>query len=215
MQIDSRARLKIGVIDEGFYEGGVRTFVDDFSKALSREGYIVKIADLSRYSVKELNSFDILHFSNFLIWRYHWKLLVARHPVKVLTVHGWVLKETLYNIKRNWPDLRKVVYIPLNFLMLKLSPLFFDSITCPSVSTAEENNLKNAIIISNAIFPKSYTNVDAIDLREKSDEVIFVTYTSIGGLKNVSLNRTIRVVAKLNKILKSKRITLLVFGKDY
>lgn len=210
-------KLKIGVIDVATHEGGVRTFVDNFSKALGREGYIVKIVDLSRYTVKELNNFDILHLQTF-IGKYHWKLLFARHPVKVLTVHGWVLKEKLNSISRsrnrNWTGLRMVLYFPLMFLMWNLVTLFFDFITCPSVRTAEENNLNNAIIISNAIFPKSYANVDVICLREKPDEVLFATYASGGGLKNVTLDRTIRVVEKLNKIIKSKSITLMVFGKN-
>ncbi len=219
------SRVKIGVIDVSEREGGVRTFIDNFSKALRRQGYIVKTIDFERASVGELNSFDILHFSNpFLrsvdrsILKYVWKLLFTRHPRKVLTVHGWVRKEILYTRSQNWrrsADSGAIVSVLLKFLMWKLVPLFFDSITCPTTRTANENKLKNAFVISNAIFPEYYSSIDPVDLSMKTSEVLFVTYVSIGGLKNVALNRTIRVVRKLNKILKSKKVKLLVFGKDY
>lgn len=211
--------FKVGVVNVSEREGGRRTFVDNFYEALKREGYDVCLIDLDKISMEVLNSFDILHFSAHFWGRHMWKVLLATHPKKLLTIHGWVKKENLYTLKQAGLSLsallRELIYSLLSLLFLRTAPLFFDATTCPSRKTSEENGLSNAIIISNAIFPEHFEDIREIDLRKSQDEILFVTYVSIGGLKNVAITRTMDVVEGLNEVLEGKKATLLVFGKDY
>jgi len=208
--------VKIGIINTFDKVGGRRTFIDEFSDVLKKKGYTVKVVDLNMVSVGELNNFDILHFSDHYLRMNAWKLLLVNHPKKILTVHGWVKKETVHELKHGRPDFRTVAGGLLSLAIWNVVPLLFDIITCPSKRTAEENGLKNAIVMSNAISSKYCESVGEIDdARTKPIEILFVTYVSIGGLKNVGLTQTIRVVKKLNEILNNRKVALLVFGKDY
>jgi glycosyltransferase involved in cell wall biosynthesis len=211
--------LKVGVVDVTEREGGRKTFVDNFFMALREEGYRVHLVDLDRVSLSMLNSFDVLHFSTHFLGKQMWKLLLSSHPKKVLTIHGWVKKERLFAPRYADIDLRtsvqEILYSFLSLVFLRIAPFLFDAITCPSKDTAEENGLKNVTIISNAIFPEYFDNIDKIEVRKQSNQILFVTYVSIGGLKNAAIVRTVEVVEKLNGILKSGKVVLLIFGKDY
>lgn len=211
--------LKIGIIDVSEREGGRRAFIDNFYKALKKEGYAVDFVDLKKASVDVLNSFNILHFSSHFWGKQLWKLLLATRPKKILTIHGWVMKERLHDLRHMGlgfrASCREFIYSLLSLVFLRIAPLLFDAITCPSKRTAEENRLKTAAIISNALFPEYFRNIDEINVRRKQNDVLFVTYVSIGGLKNVAVARTLKVVRRLNEVLKRRKVTLLVFGKDY
>jgi glycosyltransferase involved in cell wall biosynthesis len=98
---------------------------------------------------------------------------------------------------------------------LRIAPLLFDAIICPSESTAEENGLKNARIISNALFAEDFEKVNGISARMVSNEILFVTYVGIGGLKNLAIDRVLDIVERLNGSLKNGKVTLLIFGKEY
>lgn len=223
LQIKSRdhtsrnVRFNIGIVDVLETQGGRRAFIDSFLKALCREGHTVKIIRLDTVSVGELNSFDILHFSTHYLSLNLWKLLFARHPKKILTVHGWIQSEVLWAM-RNQSNLRTKIAGLLSLLTMKLMPLFFDLTTCPSRRTADENNLRNAVIISNAIFPEYFENISEIKTPRNQNEVWFVTYASAGGSSDI-LKMTIlnikEVVEKLNELLKNRKVKLMIFGKDY
>jgi glycosyltransferase involved in cell wall biosynthesis len=215
--------FKIGIIDVAEREGGRRTFVDNLYRALKENGHDVHIVDFNTASLDMLNSFDILHFSSHFMEKQTWKLLLVRllvrHPKKLVTIHGWVGKEKWYSLKHTKPKFgalyRKFINYLLNLAFLRISPFLFDAITCPSESTAEENGLKNARIISNALFAEDFEKINGISARRASNEILFVTYVSIGGLKNLAIDRVLDTVVRLNEALKSGRVTLLIFGKDY
>lgn len=213
--------LKVGVVNVNEKKGGRRTFVDDFCKALKREGYEVHLVDINEASLNTLNSFDVLHFSAHFLGKPMWKVLLATHPRKVLTIHGWVKKENLYilnqtSVQSGFRALCQMfLYSLLSSIFLKILFIVFDAVTCPSENTAKENGIKNVAVITNALFTECFSNVDTIDVRHTQNEILFVTYVSVGGLKNVTVDRTIRAVKKLNESLKHQKATLLVFGKDY
>jgi len=213
--------FKLGVVNVLDKEGGRRTFVDDFCRALRREGYAVSLIDLDTISWRALNGFDILHFSADFLGRNMWKVFLAQHPKRVLTIHGWIKKEKLHALKhtRLQPGLRalcRVFFFDLfSLAFLRMAPFFFDAITCPTENTVAENGLRNVTIISNALFVERFCKVDGIDIRRGQDEILFTTYVSMGGLKNVAVGNTVRVVDRLNQILKDRKVILLIFGKDY
>jgi hypothetical protein len=213
--------FKVGVVNVNDREGGRRTFVDNFYEALRREGYNVHLIDLAKISLGALNSFDILHFSADFLGKYMWKVLLATHPKKLLTIHGWIKKENLHALKHTGVQLglgalcRMFFFDLFSRAFLKTASIVFDATTCPSKYTAAENGLRNVTIISNALFPERFCNIDDINVRRGQDEILFVTYVSIGGLKNVAVDKTIEVVRKLNQVLNDRKVILLVFGKDY
>jgi glycosyltransferase involved in cell wall biosynthesis len=213
--------FKVGVVNVNDTEGGRRPFVDNFYEALRREGYNVHLIDLDKISLKALNNFDILHFSAVFLGKHMWKVLLATHPKKLLTIHGWVKKESSYRFKHTRVQLglgascRMFFFDLFSLAFLKTAPIVFEAITCPTKHTAAENDLRKVTIISNAIFTERFCNIDEIDVRRGQDEILFVTYISIGGLKNVAVNKTIEVVRKINQVLKDRKVILLIFGNDY
>lgn len=205
---------KIGIVDVDELEGGRRTFIDDFARALIEKGYDAHIIDIRTISLGELNRFDILHFSTHYFGINTWKLLLAYRPKKILTVHGLVAKEILYTLKNGKPNLKTAMGGVLSLVLWNVAPLFFNAMTCPSKRKKEDNNLKSASVITNAIFPEDYLGITPIDVREIRNDVILVTYSSVGGFGR-NLERIVRIVCKLNRKLEKKRAILLIFGTKF
>jgi glycosyltransferase involved in cell wall biosynthesis len=200
--------LKIGVVDVLEKEGGRKSFIRNFTRALQQEGCEAKIVNLTTASIGELNTFDILCFSDHFFGLQTWKLFLISNPKKILTVHGWVTKETILALKHS--KTREKLSVLSSLVTWSFIPSLFDVLTCPTINTARENNLKDAVIISNAVDPACLV-AQQTDLPD--NEILVVTYTSIGGLKSVAVNRVIKATAKLNAILKDKKIRLMIFGK--
>ena len=211
---------KIGVVDIRKRKGGVRTFIDNFSCSLRKRGYTADILDLSKTPLSILNSYDILHFSEFWPGWHAWKLLFLRHPKKILTIHGAVEKEIKHRLKKaRLPFSDRIIEV-LNWLLWCFAWLPFDEITCPSARTAGANGLRarmrsrarNVKKISNGIFPDEYREVTSINVKSNSKQVVFVTYSNFGGLEDEGMVRVINVIKKLNQFSSERSIILLVFG---
>jgi len=205
--------LRIGIVDVQARTGGVRTFIDKFAQALNKSGYIVRVLDISKTSLSTLNSFDILHFSNYFLGVHTWKLLFVKRPKKIITIHGWIKKEVWYAIKHDGLGLRAIIGGLLNLSLWKIFPLLFDAVSCPNEATAEESGLKNAKIIPNCIFPEDYQNILPIDVRLRPNELVFTTYISLSGLEERVIDKIIRVVNKVNQMLTQQSVVLLIFGR--
>ena len=209
---DNLDLMRVGIIDVNVKQGGVRTFIDNFTVALEKQGFEVKLIDFQEAPLSYLNSFDILHFSRPYLGIQSWKLLFITHPKKVLTIHGWIKKEFTHYLKNGYPSFIERVKIIMALSTWQITVRLFDLITCPSKTTANENGLKSALIVSNAIFPDNYCKIPRICIKSASKEIVFSTYSSVGGLKDESVSRVIEVITKLNKLLVTEKITLLVFG---
>ena len=59
---------------------------------------------------------------------------------------------------------------------------YFSRITCPSRNTVIKNKLKDAIIISNFVFPEKYIGLNK-KFRKPKNKILFVAYSSGGGGK--------------------------------
>lgn len=204
-----RGRIKIGVVAVVDKKGGRKTFINNLSKALVQYGYNARLVTLEEASISELNDFDVLCFSDCFFGKNTWKILFVR-PKKILTVHGWVKKEAILELKRN--TFKVKIRILVSLISWKILPSFFKIITSPSINTAKVNGLKHVEIIKNGIFINDYSAILPIDIRTNDHQFVFVTYSSAGGL-NLSTERVIRVLYKLNEQLKDKgQVILLVFG---
>jgi glycosyltransferase involved in cell wall biosynthesis len=190
-------------------EGGRKTFVKNFVKALQNEGYQASLVDMTKASLKELRNFDVLCFSDHFFGIHSWKLLFVRSPKKILIVHGWVKKETIFAL--NHSNLKEKISILSSLFAWAFIPTLFDAVTSPTERTAQENKLKGALIISNAVEGKIQENNQNDSPEAK--ELIFTTYTSIGGLKSTALDRVIRITLRLNERLTENKVHLMVFGK--
>jgi glycosyltransferase involved in cell wall biosynthesis len=206
MELNPR-NIKIGIVDLKEI-GGRKTFIDNFYKCLKKYGYNVSLINLTNITVKELNKFDILHFSN--IKGVHKIFLLNRNVKKILTIHGWI-NEEVFGLMRH-EKFHKKVGLLVKLFLWKILPIFFDAIVYPTEDTANKNKF-NGTVISNGIFIDEYKNIKSKDLRNNKSEIVFISYSSPGGLKEWVLNKTIDIVNDLNKIFTTdKKVTLFIFG---
>lgn len=205
-----KKRLKIGIIDIKPKVGGVGTFIDNFYRALKNyTNHEVELIDMDKVSISELNSYDILHFSAVQL-RYIKKMLFIIKPKKILTLHGWLKEEVFYNMdqKNMINKIKMLEYYLIFSFFLRIN--YFNKITCPTQNTANKNRLKNAIIISNALFPRDYNKYN--NLQKIKKKYIFVTYSSEGGKKSQQIKDLINLIIELNTKI-SIKVELHIFGK--
>jgi glycosyltransferase involved in cell wall biosynthesis len=148
----------------------------------------------------------------------------ARRPKIILTLHGWVIKETLiYFSRSNEKILRRFLTLIYNMVLWNLYKYFLnksiiDYITSVSKITARENGIRNAIIVPNAILCKPLDPCKDYSTRKYSNIFRVVTYVSIGGGKIESVPIAVAIVNQINKLLKMNNlqisVTLEIYGKD-
>jgi glycosyltransferase involved in cell wall biosynthesis len=187
-------------------------------------GYNVVWFGSSNVRLSDLSKCDIIHSQGPLNFIAMVKLILLRKPRKILTLHGWVLDEakicvlSSHNAKERLRNLLIYIRIAINWIMHKLIliPFVYDYVTAVSHITAKKNGV-NALVIPNPTicrgfgFPGDHSN-------RAPNEVLLVTYISIGGGKVLSIPRLIKTVKLLNKKLESlsinKHVILHIFGKD-
>jgi glycosyltransferase involved in cell wall biosynthesis len=159
------------------------------------------------------------------------KMLLLRKAKKVLTLHGWVLDEAKVKVLTAQHLLEKMrlllayyLFVVLNWILHKLLfiPFLYDYVTAVSRITAKKNGVKalitpNPAPCKNAPFHKD-NRANQTPNRSNKDEIVFVTYVSIGGGKILSIPRLIKIVHLSNQRLRdlgiNKRVILYIYGKD-
>jgi glycosyltransferase involved in cell wall biosynthesis len=159
-------------------------------------------------------------FSSILL-----KSLLLRKRI-ILTLRGWVLDEVKasifasYTLRDKLKKFLAYVIITINWLLHKLIfiPLVYDYVTAVSHITAKKNGVK-ALIVPNPTICKSVNLYrDPSNSTRNNDEVVFITYVSIGGGKIFSVPRLVKILYLLNEKLRSlgfeKHVILYIYGKD-
>jgi glycosyltransferase involved in cell wall biosynthesis len=174
--------------------------------------------------LSRLSRCDIIHTQGPLFLALL-KLLLLRKRI-VLTLHGWVLDEAKafifasHTLREKLKKLLIYIIIAINWLLHRLIfiPLVYDYVTAVSHITAKKNGVK-ALIVPNPMICKSVNLYrDPSNSTRNSDEVVFITYVSIGGGKIFSVPKLIKILYLLNKKLRSlgveKHVILHIYGKD-
>jgi glycosyltransferase involved in cell wall biosynthesis len=174
--------------------------------------------------LSRLSRCDIIHTQGPLFLALL-KLLLLRKRI-VLTLHGWVLDEAKafifasHTLREKLKKLLIYIIIAINWLLHRLIfiPLVYDYVTAVSHITAKKNGVK-ALIVPNPMICKSVNLYrDPSNSTRNSDEVVFITYVSIGGGKIFSVPRLVKILYLLNEKLRSlgveKRVILHIYGKD-
>jgi len=208
--------------------GGVLTAVKHMSLIFEELGFKSIIIDnRSLLSRNCLSLCDVVHVNGFLSILDTAKILIyAREKTKIITLHGWVIDEAklyLFVSEENvFKRVMRFLFTYVNWLIHKLIviPLFYDLVTSVSDITARKNKIKS-IVIRNPLVPalvNEKINKCDISINKKQDEIIGVTYVSIGGNKILSIPRLVKLILKVNASLKNmgsnKRVKLYIFGKD-
>jgi glycosyltransferase involved in cell wall biosynthesis len=174
--------------------------------------------------LSRLSRCDIIHTQGPLFLALL-KLLLLRKRI-VLTLHGWVLDEAKafifasHTLREKLKKLLIYIIIAINWLLHRLIfiPLVYDYVTAVSHITAKKNGVK-ALIVPNPMICKSVNLYrDPSNSTRNSDEVVFITYVSIGGGKIFGVPRLVKILYLLNKKLRSlgveKHVILHIYGKD-
>ncbi|MGD0644632.1 MAG: hypothetical protein ABSA75_06980 [Candidatus Bathyarchaeia archaeon] len=66
--------------------------------------------------------------------------------------------------------------------------------------------LKAADVIINGIYPEDYSNILPIRVKSNPWQIVFSTYSNIGGLKDHSTSKVIHVVDKMNQLLIEEKV---------
>ena len=187
-------------------------------------GYNVVWFDSNHVRLSDLSKCDIIHSQGPLSFIAMVKLVLSRKPRKILTLHGWVLDEakirvlSSHNAKERLKSLLIYICTAINWIVHKLIliPFVYDCVTAVSYITAKKNNV-NALAIPNPTICKGFGPPRGRSNRTPN-EVLFVTYVSIGGGKVLNILRLIKIIKLLNKKLEglgaNKRVILHIYGKD-
>jgi len=207
--MNSFHQYKIAIVDVDAKTGGVRTFVDNFVRALKTyTNHKIDLINFRRIGISELKQYDIIHFSGIftsLFWKY---FFIPKGVKRILTVHGYIKDERIESFLKEKNIFKKFkILISLLIWRFFLKISYFDVITTPSETTKRINNFKKANVITNAIFLDDYINVNSIKLLNNS--INFITYSSIGSRKN-QIKDLIDIITNLNK--KGFSSTLYIFG---
>jgi glycosyltransferase involved in cell wall biosynthesis len=197
--------------------------------------YVYKILgyDCTWFSSKNvkfdlLRKCDIIQVHGSLDSLTMFKVLLLKKAKKILTLHGWVLDEAKVNVLMAKYALEKMkllliyVFVTLNWVLHKLFfiPFIYDYVTAVSRITAKKNGVK-ALITPNPVLCRNmsfHRDNQAVQASTDRDEIIFVTYVSIGGGKILIIPKLIKIVHLLNQRLRclgiNKRVILYIYGKD-
>jgi len=171
-------------------------------------------------NLKLLKRCDVIHTQGPLQMLENLALLFYKKSKKILTLRGWILEEVIVYFRNN-PEisiLRRFIvlfYTFINWLIHKtfLIPFVYDYITAVSKVTAHKNKVREAIIIPNPVL----CNIKnpTLSTKKSSQDIVFVTYVSIGGGKIESIPYALLIVNLINKKVGSKyRVRLEIYGKD-
>jgi glycosyltransferase involved in cell wall biosynthesis len=147
----------------------------------------------------------------------------ARRPRIILTLHGWVIKETLLGFSRFSKKTYRELFGLISYIILwsiyrhLLIRSIIDYVTSVSGITARENGINEALIVPNPILCRP---LDSCRTHHSIHYHNFriVTYVSIGGGKIESVPTAVAIVNHVNKLLKMNNlqmsVTLEIYGKD-
>ena len=171
-------------------------------------------------TLKLLRSCNVIHLQGPLVLPLLALFTTARKPKMILTLHGWVTKETLISFSRsNKKTFRRflvLIYIMViwNLYRYLLSRTIIDYITSVSRNTARENGIRDAIIVPNAILCKPLHSCKDYSRRYNNNFRI-VTYVSIGGGKIESVPIAVTIVNHINKLLKINNLQISAILEIY
>lgn len=196
------------------YEGHVideRVHTDEGRKW--HEKIVHRIRNETKIDINFLKKFDAIHVHGPIGIRNTLKLYRCGKPA-VLTLHGWVVDESLTEIRTN-PSIIKflhVLYSLFRWALLRLFlPFIYEGrVTAVSKITMEKNGVKG-VVIPNAFIPKDVDKKVANCKDLSFENFTLVTYVSIGGSKVSSIPKLSRIIREVNKRT-GKNVQLLVFG---
>jgi glycosyltransferase involved in cell wall biosynthesis len=175
--------------------------------------------------LKLLRSCNVIHLQGPLGLLLLVLFTATRRPrIIIMTLHGWVVKETLiYYSRSNEKTLKKFltlinIMVQWNFYRYLLSRSIIDYITSVSKITARENGIRNAIIVPNAILCRPLDDPCKDHSKRHKHNFRIVTYVSIGGGKIESVPVAVTIINHVNKLLKLSNLQisaiLEIYGKD-
>jgi len=211
-------KTRICIVGPFGFPGGVARSVFYMALMYRLAGFdVVPVPYPKRVS---LRSCDVIHTQGPLFLSFLKMLAENRKAVKIITFHGWVFDERLFNLRYGESNvLKRVVKFVFSVLVWLLNKAiflrFYHIKTAVSKITARKNGV-NALVIPNPYVEKRVTCIDNPYSPDDVGYVKFVTYVSIGGGKILSVFRLIKIVLILNKLLMplNKKVKLYIFGKD-
>jgi glycosyltransferase involved in cell wall biosynthesis len=219
------SKLTVCIIGPGLEEkGGIATASRYLALIYKKLGCKVVWLVPRNINFKFLESCQLIHVQGPLRLFDSLKLIMLKNARKILTLHGWVLDEarvsvfTSYGVREKLKSLLVYVQITINWIIHRfiLIPYVYDYVTAVSYTTAKKNSVR-ALVIPNPIICK---NVNFLESYSKffPNEMIFITYVSIGGGKMLAVPRFVRLINLLNKRLEdvgiNKHVILHIYGKD-
>lgn len=154
------------------------------------------------------------------------KLILSKKPRKILTLHGWVLDEAKVLVFTSHGTLERVkrsifyIVVAVSWIMHRfiLVPFIYDYVTAVSYITARKNGVRALITPNPTKCVDDNLTVSHSNTVHASNEIVFVTYVSVGGGKILSIPRLIKIIYLLNKKLEAlgfnKHVVLHIYGKD-
>jgi len=191
-------------------KGGVIRAVKFQKKVYEKLGFSTDI--LYADNIDEADSYDLIQVHGPLKIKSLLKLIKANAKL-ILTLHGWVVDESITALKKNPKKNFHHIFRLFNWILHRLIfiPLIYRGrVTAVSKITMKKNGVKG-VVIPNAFIPKDVeervTNCEDLSF----DDFTLVTYVSIGGSKVCSIPRLSRIICEVNKRI-GRNVQLLVFG---
>ncbi|MBC7119643.1 MAG: glycosyltransferase family 4 protein [Methanobacteriaceae archaeon] len=191
-------------------KGGVIRAVKSQKKVYEKLGFNTDI--LYADNIDEADSYDLIQVHGPLKVKSLLKLIKANAKL-VLTLHGWVVDESITALKENPRKDFHHIFRLFNWILHRLIfiPLIYKGrVTAVSRITMEKNGVKG-VVIPNAFIPADVDKKVAKCKNLSFDDFTFVTYVSMGGSKVGSIPRLSRIITEVNKRT-DRKIQLLVFG---
>jgi len=209
---------KILIIDPfGFYKKrirGIYSAIKSYLYCLEMNGYEGHVMNETEIDTDFLKKFDIIHVHGPISIRNILKLYRCGKPA-VLTLHGWVVDESITTFKKN-PSIKNFLWCLYSLFKWVLHRLIFipliykGRVTAVSKITMKKNGAKG-VVIPNAFIPEDVEERVTKCKDLSFDDFTLVTYVSIGGSKVCSIPRLSRIICEVNK-RSGKNVQLLVFG---
>lgn len=190
--------------------------MNSYSVILNHLGYQSEVIYSKDLKLDTIKSFDLIHVHGPLGFSNIYKLYKSRKPA-ILTIHGWIINESITNFKKNinLKSILGLIYVIVNWflhLIIFIPLIYKKKVTAVSKITAKKNYI-DATIIPNPLITQ---DVDKKVLKCNDlmfDKVTAISYLSIGGSKITTLPRIINIVKKVNEITGNK-LQLFIFGID-
>lgn len=194
-------------------KGGVIKAVKSQEKVYKKLGFNTDTAHADDIENLNLDSYDFIQIHGPL--KIKSLLRIMRADAKaILTIHGWVVDETLTEFRTNPCIINFYFFCSLfNWALhlLLFIPFFYkDRVTAVSRITMKKNGVKG-VVIPNVFMPEDVDKKVNECKNLSFDDFTLITYVSIGGSKVASIPKLSRIITEANKRT-GKKIQLLVFG---